>query len=146
MAYVGGILIEAGSDITSSTLLSFFLGTMQSKNALRQAQEEVDRCYGANRSLGAGNLGLLPYIEACMHKVGNKTALPADVLLLLTAHTQTRHFAGAPLLRQRSRICSHRQTRIRITCSLRVLSSSNTWAIHHDENEYSKPHKFNLDR
>lgn len=85
VAYVGGILMEAGSDTTSSTLLSFLLGIMQNKNALRQAQEDVDRCCGTDRSPAAGDLGSMPYIEACMHEVGCNTAIP--FLLLLTDHT-----------------------------------------------------------
>lgn len=71
VAYVGGILMEAGSDTTSSTLLSFLLGTMQNQHALRQAQEEVDRCCGTDRSPVPEDLASLPYIEACMLEVRN---------------------------------------------------------------------------
>lgn len=69
VAYVGGILMEAGSDTTSSTLLSFLLGVMQNRDALRKAQADVDRCCGTDRSLAPGDLGSLPYIEACMNEV-----------------------------------------------------------------------------
>lgn len=86
VAYIGGILMEAGSDTTSSTLLSFLLGVMQNKDALRQAQEDVDRCCGTDRSPVPGDLGSFIYIRACMHEVRNKHTLPVDVLLLLTAH------------------------------------------------------------
>jgi hypothetical protein len=37
--YLGGILMEVGSDATSSTLLSFLLGMLESPVALKQAQE-----------------------------------------------------------------------------------------------------------
>lgn len=69
VAYVGGILMEAGSDTTSSTLLSFLLGVMQNRETLRHAHEDVDRCCGTDRSPGVGDLGSLPYIEACMQEV-----------------------------------------------------------------------------
>lgn len=76
VAYVGGILMEAGSDTTSSTLLSFLLGVMQNQDALRQAQDDVDRCCGTDRSPAPGDLGSLPYIEACMHEVRTECTLP----------------------------------------------------------------------
>ncbi|KAL3454591.1 cytochrome P450 [Aspergillus insuetus] len=44
--YLGGILMEAGSDTTSSTLLSFLLAMLENPAALKQAQEEVDRVCG----------------------------------------------------------------------------------------------------
>lgn len=69
VAYIGGILMEAGSDTTSSTLLSFLLGIMKNTEALRQAQEDVDRCCGEDRSPAPDDLGSLPYIEACMNEV-----------------------------------------------------------------------------
>ena len=75
VAYVGGILMEAGSDTTSSTLLSFLLGVMQNKEALRQAHEDVDRCCGKDRLPGVGDLGSLPYIEACMLEVRDQAAI-----------------------------------------------------------------------
>lgn len=86
VAYLGGILMEAGSDTTSSTLLSFLLGVMQNPNVLRQAQEDVDRCCGTDRSPGPDDLGSLPYIEACMLEVGNNRIFLVDVLLSLIPH------------------------------------------------------------
>lgn len=76
VAYVGGILMEAGSDTTSSTLQSFLLGVMQNQNALRQAQHDVDRCCGTDRSPAPGDLGSLPYIKACMNEVSKKPYHP----------------------------------------------------------------------
>ena len=69
IAYLGGILMEAGSDTTSSTLLSFLLGLLQNPEAQKRAQEEVDRCCGTERSPGPEDLENLPYIEACMNEV-----------------------------------------------------------------------------
>lgn len=79
IAYIGGILMEAGSDTTSATLLVFLLGIMQNKEALKQAQEEVDKCCGADRSPAPGDLGSLPYIEACKNEVNNKRS-PLEVI------------------------------------------------------------------
>lgn len=68
-AYLGGILMEAGSDTTSSTLLSFLLGVLENPDALGRARNEVDRVVGVERSPTMDDLESLPYIEACMHEV-----------------------------------------------------------------------------
>lgn len=68
-AYLGGILMEAGSDTTSSTLLSFLLAVLENPDALKRAQEDVDRVVGVERSPMMHDLEDLPYIEACMHEV-----------------------------------------------------------------------------
>lgn len=68
-AYLGGILMEAGSDTTSSTLLSFLLGVLENPDALGRARNEVDRVVGVERSPTMDDLASLPYIEACMHEV-----------------------------------------------------------------------------
>lgn len=68
--YLGGILMEAGSDTTSSTLLSFLLAVLENPGALKRAQEDVDRVVGTERSPTMSDLENLPYIKACMHEVG----------------------------------------------------------------------------
>jgi cytochrome P450 len=83
--YLGGILMEAGSDTTSSTLVSFLLGMLESPAALKQAQEEVDRVCGVDRSPTISDVNDMPYIEACMpiyflsksrHMTAVRSALP----------------------------------------------------------------------
>jgi cytochrome P450 len=69
IAYIGGILMEAGSDTTSSTLLSFLLGVLQNPTALKRAQEEVDQLCGTKRSPMPEDIENMPYIEACMTEV-----------------------------------------------------------------------------
>lgn len=104
VAYVGGILMEAGSDTTSSTLLSFLLGVMQNQDALRQAQDDVDRCCGTDRSPAPGDLGSLPYIEACMHEVRTECTLP-QTSAFADSSCVTRRSAGARWPREASRTC-----------------------------------------
>ena len=82
VAYVGGILMEAGSDTTSSTLLSFLLGILQNPVALKRAQEDVDRRCGAEKTPGPDDLESMPYIDACMKEVGfNLHVLPKTVYI-----------------------------------------------------------------
>jgi cytochrome P450 len=73
--YLGGILMEAGSDTTSSTLLSLILAILENPHALKQAQQEVDRVCGTGKSPTMDDLDDLPYIEACMHEVGAQLCL-----------------------------------------------------------------------
>ncbi|RAO70690.1 uncharacterized protein BHQ10_006702 [Talaromyces amestolkiae] len=43
IAYIGGVLMEGGSDTTASTLLSFLLAMVKYPVVFRKAQEQVDR-------------------------------------------------------------------------------------------------------
>lgn len=69
IAYIGGVLMEGGSDTTASTLLSFLLALVKYPRVLRRAQEEVDRVCGAQRSPAFGDLEKLPYVKHCMTEV-----------------------------------------------------------------------------
>lgn len=144
VAYVGGILMEAGSDTTSSTLLSFLLGVMRNKVALRQAQEDVDRCCGTDRSPNVSDLGSLPYIEACMLEVRVHRSLPscyyAQLMCKQTLRWRPVAAGGIPhMLTQADTYKNH-------VLPAGTIVFANAWAIHHDENEYSEPNKFNPDR
>ncbi|CAI7579982.1 unnamed protein product [Penicillium pancosmium] len=68
VAYLGGILMEAGSDTTSSTVLSYLLGVIGNPTALAKAQEELDSICGTERSPNMDDLGKLPYLRACMNE------------------------------------------------------------------------------
>ncbi|MCJ1299231.1 hypothetical protein MMC08_002023 [Hypocenomyce scalaris] len=66
IAYLGGTLMEAGSDTTSSTLLSFLLAVIQQPEILEKAQKEVDAVCGTERSPAPNDLDKLSYLRACM--------------------------------------------------------------------------------
>ena len=95
VAYIGGVLMEAGSDTTSSTLLSFLLGIMQNQNALRRAQEDVDQRCGLDRSPAPEDLSSLTYIKACMHEVIPLFPSLSLSLSLFSITDIKRPFAGA---------------------------------------------------
>jgi cytochrome P450 len=65
--------MEAGSDTTASTLFSFLLATIAYPQALKTAQAEVDRVCGASRSPTSEDIGNLPYLNACMNEVYDKS-------------------------------------------------------------------------
>jgi cytochrome P450 len=90
VAYLGGILVgsprfllsdvlvhdtnlisqmEAGSDTTASTLLSFLLALASRPQVLRKCQEEVDQVVGMERSPSAVDMLKLPYLRAVMKEV-----------------------------------------------------------------------------
>ncbi|CAG8422833.1 unnamed protein product [Penicillium salamii] len=70
IAYIGGVLMEGGSDTTSSTLLSFLLAMVKYPKVFRKAQEEVDRVCGTTGSPTFEQLAQLPYIKHCVSEVG----------------------------------------------------------------------------
>ena len=61
--------MEAGSDTTSSTLLSFVLAVIQQPEILKKAQTEIDAVCGTDRSPTPDDLSNLPYLKACMTEV-----------------------------------------------------------------------------
>jgi cytochrome P450 len=61
--------MEAGSDTTSSTLLSYILGIISNTAAFAKAQSELDRLCGTERSPVFDDLDNLPYLRACMTEV-----------------------------------------------------------------------------
>ena len=71
LAYVGGIMMEAGSDTTSSILLGFILTMTKYPDILRKAQKEVDGVCGGDRSPVLEDSERLPYMKACINEVRN---------------------------------------------------------------------------
>ncbi|KAF4335762.1 oxidoreductase [Fusarium beomiforme] len=66
MAYIGGTLMEAGSDTTASTLLSFILAMALFPESLAKCQAEVDSICGAGRSPTFNDFESLTYLKAAM--------------------------------------------------------------------------------
>jgi cytochrome P450 len=62
-------MMEAGSDSTSSMLLSFILAMMKHPEVLKKAQAEVDAVCGETRSPTFEDVPNLPYIRACVYEV-----------------------------------------------------------------------------
>ncbi|KAI0088620.1 cytochrome P450 [Irpex rosettiformis] len=64
VGYLGGALIEGGSDITSSFTNSMILALIAFPDAQRKAHEELDRVIGRDRAPEWEDLEDLPYIRA----------------------------------------------------------------------------------
>lgn len=61
--------MEAGSDTTASTLLTFVLALIKYPEVLKKAQDEVDLLVGGQRSPIVDDFPKLPYLAACMKEV-----------------------------------------------------------------------------
>ncbi|KAJ6003138.1 hypothetical protein N7451_005685 [Penicillium sp. IBT 35674x] len=121
IAYIGGILMEAGSDTTSSTLLAFVLAMTQYPEILKKAQEEVDHVCGSDRSPTFDDIGKLEYLSACMNETLRwRPIAPGGIPHMLI---QDDHYQGYLLPKG-------------------TVLFANTWAIHMDETEYEEPGKF----
>jgi cytochrome P450 len=63
--------MEAGSDTTASTLLSFLLAMIAHPEVLKRIQAEEDQVCGVLRSPTSDDIKNLPYLKACMDEVRN---------------------------------------------------------------------------
>ena len=63
--------MEAGSDTTASTLLSFLLAMIKYPEEFRKAQKEVDQVCGSLRSPTSDDISRLPFIKACMDEASH---------------------------------------------------------------------------
>lgn len=69
IAYIGGVLLEGGSDTTSSLTLSFILAMCAFPDVLKKAQAEVDSVCGRGRMPDFDDFDNLPYIRMCVKEV-----------------------------------------------------------------------------
>lgn len=68
-SYLGGVLIEAGSDTTSAIIQSLILLLLANPEVQRKAQKEIDAVVGPDRMPTLGDIERLPYVQAIIHEV-----------------------------------------------------------------------------
>ena len=80
--YLGGVLIEGGSDTTSSYLQTLILALTAYPHVQQKAHEEIDRVVGEHRMPTLDDLGQMPYIRAMILEVNHpfKEGALVDVL------------------------------------------------------------------
>jgi cytochrome P450 len=66
---MGGVMVEGGSDTTSAFLQTLVLALANFPEALRLAQEELDRVVGDDRTPELDDIERLPYIQAMIKEV-----------------------------------------------------------------------------
>ncbi|KAK7019954.1 putative cytochrome P450 [Favolaschia claudopus] len=119
--YLGGVLIEGGSDTTSSYLQSLILALVAYPDAQRKAQEEIDRVVGSHRMPTLDDLEEMPYIRA----------------MILETH---RFRPVAPMLLPHGALNDEEYKGFIIPqgCTIFV----NIWGIFHDPELYDDPEDF----
>ncbi|OJI89780.1 hypothetical protein ASPTUDRAFT_342428 [Aspergillus tubingensis CBS 134.48] len=121
IAYIGGVLMEGGSDTTASTLLSFLLAMTKYPRVFRKAQEQVDSVCGPENSPSFEHLAELPYVKYCVSEVLRWRPVAGGGIphvLVQDDEYEGYHFpAGTTFL-------------------------ANAWAIHNDPELYDRPDEF----
>ncbi|KAF7303882.1 putative cytochrome P450 [Mycena indigotica] len=123
--YLGGALVEGGSDTTSSFLQSLVLVLAAFPDAQKKAQEEMDRIVGTQRLPSLKDLDDLHYIRA----------------LILETH---RFRPVAPLMVPHATLRSEQYGDYFIPSGATIFV--NTWGIFHDPALFDAPETFNPDR
>ena len=137
--------MEAGSDTTASTLLSFLLAMIKNPKELKKAQQEVDSVCGPSRSPTADDISRLPFIKACMDEVSGQSPLDIFFLTSLNSTSQTLRWrpvapAGFP------HVLTRDDEYDGYILPKGTVVIANTWAIHQDASQYERPHEFMPDR
>lgn len=123
---LSGNLFGAGSDTSSSTLITFVLACCAFPQVLKPAWEELDRVVGPHRSPHFDDEPDLPYIRAFVKEVLRWRSV-AIIGGQPHAPTQDDTYNGW-LIPQGTWV------------------QGNVWAIHHNENEFPDPDRFNPNR
>ncbi|KAH8819068.1 putative cytochrome P450 [Xylogone sp. PMI_703] len=126
IASLAGNLFGAGSDTSSSTLITFVLACCAFPEVLPKAWEELDRVVGPNRSPSMEDEPNLPYIKAFMKEVFRWRSVAI--------------IGGQP----HAPISDDVYNGWLIPKGTWV--QGNVWAIHHNEREFPEPDRFNPNR
>ncbi|KAI0016578.1 cytochrome P450 [Xylariomycetidae sp. FL0641] len=123
LAYLAGNRMEAGSDTTASTLLSFLLVMLNFPEEFRKAQIEVDEVCGATRPPNVDDIDspiYSPFTYQTYQTLKWRPVAAGGVPHILT---QDDFYQGYYLPKG-------------------TIFFANTWAIHRDESEYERPDDF----
>ncbi|KAF2462274.1 putative cytochrome P450 [Lineolata rhizophorae] len=120
---LAGNLFGAGSDTSSSTLITFVLACCVFPDAVAPAWEELDRVVGPHRSPTFDDEPNLPYVKAFMKEVLRWRSV-AIIGGQPHAPIQDDYYKGYLIPRQ-------------------TWVQGNVWAIHHNEREFPDPDRFN---
>lgn len=125
-AYMGGTLLEAGSDTTSSTLYAFIQAMILYPEVQRRAQQEIDNVVGDQRLPTMDDEPDLPYILGCMKE--SLRWMPTTILGAVP-HAVTKDDTYMGYL---------------IPKNAGVMN--NVWGINMDPKRHPEPRRFNPDR
>lgn len=126
IASLSGNLFGAGSDTSSSTLITFVLACCAFPETLAPAWEELDRVVGPHRSPHFDDEPNLPYIKAFVKEVLRWRSV-AIIGGQPHAPTQDDYYKGWYIPKG-------------------TWIQGNVWAIHHNERDFPDPDRFNPKR
>lgn len=125
LAYILGVVYEAGSDIVSMVLETFVMAAVLNPAVVRKAQEELDRVVGPGRLPTFDDLDRLPYVQAIVKETHRwRPVIPGGVP---HAVDEDDEYMGYHIPKGSVVLGNH-------------------WAIHLDPDVYEKPQEFNPDR
>lgn len=123
---LAGNLFGAGSDTSSSTLITAILAMRAFPETLAAAQEEIDRVVGPGRSPSFEDDANLPYLRAFVKEVFRWRSV-AIIGGQPHAPVQDDYYNGYLIPKS-------------------TWVQGNVWAIHHNEREFPDPDRFNPNR
>jgi cytochrome P450 len=123
---MSGNLFGAGSDTSSSTLITAILAMRAFPETMTAAWEELDRVVGPDRSPSFDDEANLPYMRAFVKEVFRWRSV-AIIGGQPHAPTQDDYYNGWLIPKQ-------------------TWVQGNVWAIHHNEREFPEPDRFNPSR
>ncbi|KAH8195801.1 hypothetical protein TruAng_010044 [Truncatella angustata] len=123
--FLGGVLMEGGSDTSSSLILAMVRALIEFPEVQKKAQAEIDAVMDESRSPTWGDFSKLPYINM-MIKESHRWR-PVSPLGVSHAVAED-DWVGGHFIPKGSTV---------------VL---NVWGMHHDERRWEKPEEFNPDR
>ncbi|KAJ7235219.1 cytochrome P450 [Mycena rebaudengoi] len=123
--YLGGVLIEGGSDTTSSYIQSLIMALIAYPEAQKKAQDEIDRVVGEHRMPTLNDLDHMPYIRG----------------MILETH---RFRPVAPLMVPHATLAPEEYKGYLIPKGATIFV--NAWGIFHDPEIYDDPENFIPDR
>ncbi|TGJ80841.1 hypothetical protein E0Z10_g7912 [Xylaria hypoxylon] len=125
LEYIGGVLMEGGSDTTANAFETFLLAMAAYPSILKTAQQEVDGFYGSDKMPSETNEEELPFLTACFLEILRwRPSLPSGIP---HATTQDDTYEG-----------------LFIPANTAVLV--NIWGINHDPEEFENPEVFDPTR
>lgn len=154
-ATLAGALFGAGSDTSSSTLITFILACVAFPDTLPPAWEELDRVVGRERSPTFTDEPNLPYVKAFVKEVLRWRSV-AIIGGQPHAPIQDEYYKVSPLpffprakCQKLSPLYTPRSLTLPLTYAQGYLipkstwTQGNVWAIHHHTREFPDPDTFN---
>ncbi|KAK1226322.1 hypothetical protein PQX77_010707 [Marasmius sp. AFHP31] len=124
MGYLGGVLLEGGSDTSSGFLQSVILLMIAFPEVQKRAQAELDRVVGPHRLPTLEDFSELPYVRAVIQEVQRFRPVAP---LIPHGTTASEEYKGYLIPKD-------------------TVIFVNTWGIFHDPEMYENPEAFNPDR